>query len=646
MNQDTSVSKYVRFCKSLNDKGVLVQADELSDLIDPNKDSYASTYYYNQKQYDQFKETGTIRGIKDVVTDRIWFDFDSEKDVSLAQKDALTVIERLQKYGIKSNNIEVYFSGNRGFEVTVRFNRMLTPEQVQSLAINKFGKDLSTLDISLYDNSQILRLPFTRHQKSGLFKIPLDTTQLKKLNIDEIKKLAFSLDTAIEVETEQASPSEEFFYIDVPKKEEVKPKVSLGDLDLSRRPKHWKLYKWALLHAIGVKPDQRHEALLRVAATCRGLGYSEDITRAFCLTFDENFQRLTGKPAVEDLDTNILPSVFSEAWEGGQYSYKTDIWLQKYCESIGVVPNDIKDENPIRIDDIKDGFSNYVKHIEQNTIKTGIRILDEKMPITTGMVMGVVGSASSGKTALALTILKNTSRSNIPTVFASLDMHRNRLFEKLLYNITNLPRKELFEKIKRGETASIYKTLADDFKNIWFYDRSSPTVDNIRDYILKVDESSGRKTKLVLIDYFERIGGEKSDDTASSKEVAGKLQDLANDLDVCVIILVQPNKFALGGGPDTPIKSYTAIKGSSFLYQSMRSIISIWRPFFHPDFKENDDYMQMAILKNDLGEIGTYNFSWHGRTGKIEELTQEGEEELKRLLKEKDKIKNGDSDWE
>src|SRR5271165_7557808 len=138
-----------------------------------------------------------------------------------------------------------------------------------------------------------------------------------------------------------------------------------------------------------------------------------------------------------------------------------------------------------------------------------------------------------------------------------------------------------------------------------------------------------------MIDYFERIGSEISDATASSLKVANELQDLLNDLNLAIITLVQPNKFSLAGGPDTPILNYTAIKGSSFLYQSFRSIISIWRPFFTPRTKHLDHFLEMAILKNDLGELDTFKFNWDGKTGTIWDMGEEDMMEYNKAIAEK-----------
>ncbi len=151
---------------------------------------------------------------------------------------------------------------------------------------------------------------------------------------------------------------------------------------------------------------------------------------------------------------------------------------------------------------------------------------------------------------------------------------------------------------------------------------------------------------MVMIDYFERVQCDVSEDTAASKKVASQIQDMVNDLDVAAITLTQPNKFALGGGPDTELTSYTSIKGSSFLYQSFRGIISLSRPFYTPATKDIDKYLTVNILKNDLGNLDRFDFGWDGKRGEIFTLEDHERDELKELLKLKNASKEDKSGWE
>lgn len=646
---NTAMSKYVRLTKGFG-KGILMLPEEVNNSIDTSSDYYMSVYRYNQAQYNKFQSTGSVAGIRDVVTNIIVFDFDSSNKEE-AREDAVTLTERLLAAGVPEDCIQAYFSGNKGFHILISTDKEMTPDLVKELAVDKFGKDLKTLDSKIYDPARVLRVPGTLNKKSNLYKIPLTLWQLKNETIEEIEVLASDLDNITEEFNWQTfSPSNEFLTPVVSQpKVEVKPKIEVEQSikeALADCPRHWKKWKWALAKGL-FESGERHHALLILAATCRGLGYDRDQALALCTSaIQKQADRTNSDPfSLEELEDNIIESVYSSTWTGGQYSPASDPMLKALCEKLDIPLEIDISRAPMKIGEITDGYVDFIQHIDENTVTTGIRLLDESVPITTGMNVGIIGSPSSGKTAISLNILKHTSQNNVLTVFASLDMHRNRLYEKLLLKVSNLPRKELYKRIKDGKAQDIFDKVQKEYGNVWFYDRSSPTTEDIRRYILDVQEQTGRKVKLLVIDYFERVTSERSDETAASKDVASKLQDLMNDLNLAVITLVQPNKFSMMGGPDQPITNYNSIKGSSFLAQSFRAIISLWRPFFNPEWKEHDKFMQMAILKNDLGELGMLNFSWHGRTGEIGELTEEQEEELYALIAEKEeaaKQKNKD----
>lgn len=633
------MSSYVRLTKGLADKGRLIKPEEIYNYVESDKDYYVSTYYYNQNHYEQFKKTGSVRGIKDVTTNKLWFDFDNKDNQEESKKDAVVVCDRLIQYGVKEKDIEIYFSGNKGFNVVVTLNRSLTPIQAESLAVRKFGKGLQTLDVSLYDASQVMRVPGTQHPTSGLYKIPLSFKELKKLPVADIKTKAKSLDNVSEeFQWEAASVNDDFMFVE--EKVEVKEKP-LAPVKTDA-PRHWKDYKWQILQG-NFEIGERHSALMVLAATCRGLGYDIDTATAMLQTADKKHCERTGDKPSDDLESNIIPSVYSEFWSGGQYSPDNNPWLKKYCERLGIDFKKDDEDKPKQIIDITDGFVDFVTNIDKNTIKTGLKDLDDRMPLTIGMNLGIVGAASSGKTSVALDILENTSKNGVVSVFASLDMHRLRLFEKLLYRVSGgMDRKVIYEAFTGNGDNALTKKVGERFKNVFFYDRSSPSISDIKKYIEKVNEQiAPNKVKVLVLDYFERVGSDRSDETAASKDVSGQIQDLINDLNICCITLVQPNKFSLSSGPDTPILSYTAIKGSSFLYQSFRGIISIWRPFFNPKTRDKDKYMQMAILKNDLGELDIFDYRFEGKTGTIRPLFPEERDEFEALLKEKEESKDG-----
>lgn len=984
---EKNVQIYQVFKETLGNKPKFIPYGSKLPIVDKTKDYYVSIFQYNEEQKKQAESKGTLSGIRNTTTDFLCFDFDKKDNLEAARKDALTLVNRLVEKGINQDSIEVCFTGSKGFSVEVFLNKRISNEEFKNAVFN-LAEDLETFDTVVNDPNRIIRVKNTKHPKTANFKVPLELYELDELNSDQIVALA-KTPRQTSVNPVKTDIPKELLVSSKPEKKTSK--VKLDDLEeaLESIPRGWKNYKWALAQGF-FESGERHNALMIIAATSRGLGYDKQTAYYICKSALKKQSERSGEPEFDkvELYENIIEnSVYSDNWEGGQYSPKTNKWLESYCKKMNFDTTDRKGDDVSRIQDIQDGFEDYVNNIDKNTILTGIKRLDKAMPITIGMNLGIVGAASSGKclgkdtpvlmfdgtikmvqdvkvgdklmgddseprnvlstcsgreklykieqengndyivneshilslrsnhsvkkktrikkghivdinikdylnesndykryykgfkigveypeqkididpyflglwlgdgdknnqtvitsdepivnyletyskqfkghsltiyqdkrskakevsivnkknepnlllnllrkedliknkhipykylvnnrknrlklfaglidsdghwsashhyeislkdkaladqvvtlsrslgfkttiqesikgcmykgeykeglyhriyingknlkevpvllerkkadidivreilntrinvvpleegnyygfeidgnhrfllgdftvthnTALALEILRNTSKAGVISVFASLDMHRNRLYEKLLYKTTGLSREEIYQKFKDGKKAEITQKIEEDYKNVWFYDRSSPTVDDIRKYVEEVEASTGQKVKLVMLDYFERVGAEKSEDTAASKEVAGKLQDLINDLNLCVITLVQPNKFSLSAGPDCPITSYTAIKGSSFLYQSFRSIISIWRPFFTPEYKDQDKYLQMAILKNDLGELDLFNFAWNGKKGDISEMTMEQEEYLDQLLKEKNAKKDAKS---
>lgn len=612
-----------------------------------DSDWYETLYCLTQEQVELTKKQNSLAGIRDTKGTRLYFDFDSKANLPAAKKDTVELAHRLVNLGIDQDSIKVYFSGSKGFGLEVQLDKIISVEQFKK-ATRMLASGLNTFDPSISDPVRFIRLPNTKHPDSGLYKIPLELFEVDELDIKDILKLAENPRTLnYSSKFLAASLPEEYLKVEEPKKQEVVTQVNgLSDL-LKTKPKNWKDYRWALLHGF-FDSGERHNALLRLAAACRGMGFDENTTFFMCLSASKAQAARSGAAEFSEteLKNNIIRgSVFGKNWNGGQFSPENDEWLRAYCSKLGF-KTESTENSVIKLSDITGSFKSYVKNIEHNTIKTGLTSLDDKLFLSTGMNLGLIGAPGAGKSSIALNILNNTSKAGVQSVFASLDMHRNRMYEKVMYKVTGLRRDELYQVFKNDQEGRYVEKLKQEFGNVNFFHKSSPTVQDIRNYVLDCEQASGEKVKLVMVDYFERVLSDISDDTQSSKKVAGELQDLVNDLDVALVTLVQPNKFSLNGGPDSPIYDYTSIKGSSFLYQSFRAIVSIWRPFMNPKDFSKDKFLQMAILKNDLGELHELAFGWKGSTGEIRELEEFEHGDLEQMLQEK-KLAKGDreDDW-
>lgn len=636
------MSKYVRLSRGLKDKGILIKPDEVFNHIQPDKDYYTSVFYYNPEQLRQFKETGSIRNIEDVTTDKIVLDFDSKTDLSLAAKDALEAVYRLQRFGIDKKAIEVYFSGSKGYTVVVRMDREITPSQLANIALNKIGRGLNTLDKSIYNASRILRVPGTKHQVSGLYKIPITIKELESSSPDDIKKKAQSLDNITEdFDWDTATPSDDLF---VEEKQEEK-KIHI---DVTTKPRNWRNCKWSLLQG-QFKEGERHTALMVLAATARGMGFDKDTAYYLCKSALKKQATLTGQDEFpkEELYTNVIESTYDTHWSGGQYTCQKPGWLQTYCQGLDEPCKEHSDANTVKIEDAFGMFKNYATNIDALTIKTGIPVLDNKMKMTIGMSVGIVAPPGVGKTSLALQILNSMSRNNEQALFLSYDMFHALVFQKLIQKHFNMQPDEIFKKFKSGDKdfeQRVLNLIGAEYKNVRFCFKAGQTYEEILDTIKETEDETGKKVKLVVCDYNELVLTNMSDSTSSSNYVAQKMREIANVQQTCVLSLFQPNK--MSGSPADEITSYRSAKGGSGIEQSVSIMLGMSRPGYNPRKPETDRFMTINCLKNRMGSLFAADLYWDGLTGSIRELSSEEENELEALRQEKEEQKEkDDANW-
>jgi len=625
---------YQRLCTGLNDKGRLISTSEdvYKYVSNEDKDYYLSLYQYNQDQKTQFEETGTISGITDVKTNRIVFDFDCDTDPNNAKTDTKTLLGRLKKYGFKDEDFNIYFSGKKGFHVVLETDKFFTPSQLKSLA-KKVAEDLKTFDGSIYNAARVLRVPHTKHQKSQLYSTPISIDELD-LSIDEIKAIAKEKYDVVKP-VKVSLPKEINSLTKETKDVAVKKEISTVELDLNNRPKYLSTWKYALSQ--GFFPEgTRNNALTILAATYKGLKFDK-INSYYLLkgASDHQSKRFDVNKISKEEIYAIIESVYSPNWNGGTYAEDSfPINLQTYLEKDLGLPR--KNEEDLQVfsslSSLFDDYKNFTLNIDKNTIKTGIKALDQNVRLTTSMLVGLLGAPSSGKTNSALEIIRNTSVSGEQVAFFSMDMGKPLVFTRLAQKVSGKTQESLTKMYKENDEEGIKKLkykIKSAYENVNFSFKTSLTVKDIRESVEYQEKISGKKIRLVVIDYLECINSGISDSNAKIASIAQELKDLANDLETCVLLLLQPPKRA--GDPSFPLLSYADIKGAATVAQACSVVVSLWREGFHPKFIEDDRYISFAVLKNRMGTLSQTDCAFDGLTGEISELDDAEKQALKEL---------------
>jgi hypothetical protein len=180
--------KYVEFSpERFLRNGNVQTVDGLNELIKPDMIDCCRTWaMYSHDLYSYCKSNKSISGYNGMVyPDFIPIDIDS-MDIS----KVYAVINKFEEFDISVKNMEIYFSGNKGFHIEIP-SRVFGIEpttvrelykRIKSLFI-KIGIDC---DYTMYNTHQLYRLPNTINGKSNLYKIPIKYSEINS----DLKSLA------------------------------------------------------------------------------------------------------------------------------------------------------------------------------------------------------------------------------------------------------------------------------------------------------------------------------------------------------------------------------------------------------------------------------------------------------------------------
>lgn len=650
------MEKYVRISETLNDKGLIVKQSEidsnegLKKLISkaPKTDWYRSLYCYSEEAVDYFHKNGeSIAGYNGkVFTDKLTFDLDCESNLDKAKQDAKELLYRLQNAGINlDESVRIYFSGNKGFHIEVPVDSELNPDELKSICTN-IANGLATFDPVVYNTNRIFRLPNTKHNKSGLFKIELGPSDIVELTIDQIKTQAkepnFINFTPTPIKSNILNKFKTPLVIKPIKQIIVDADESgirgMDQVDFTSCPKT----KPRCIHALesGIMMPgvgQRNRIFLRMAAYYRNMGYTKDVAYNILKAVARGNAMLypEAEPYKKDeiWRTVIEGTYNSKSFVQMPGSFGTDPEnevLLHYCEVAGKytnrpcpLHNKVHQANTtMQIGEVHENFSKFAEEVDKNTVLTGIHFIDKNMKITTGTTSLLVGCTGSGKTTLALNILENSNKIDQTSIFFSMDMHKNLIYQKLAQKCTNYNRDQILEIYARKDKQKIEfirNAIAERYGKTYFDFSKTLTMEQMRDKILEIEQKSGKKMKFVLIDYAGRIAGPYADTYANANYNALKSIEVAEVTDTAQIIISQISRST--GSEVTPLRTKRAAKESGTWEESASNVITMWRPFYGA--QEHDDIVRLYLAKNRMGPEPEEALFFDGERGVIRDMTHQ-----------------------
>jgi KaiC/GvpD/RAD55 family RecA-like ATPase len=629
---------YRRLTKTVADKGKLLPIDQIeSNVLDRTVDWYCSTFIYGEDAFEYFQtHNNSVNGYTgEVYTDTLYWDLDAEGDYKKAHSNLMKLAYKLADLGL-DKGLRVYFSGNKGFHLFLETTRKFTPIETANICYN-LAKDADVdpdvFDASVYNVNRILRITNTRHQKSGLYKIELDLSEVEKKSEKEIRLLAAKpRDIAIKTERQNVdvlyetynkvpeTPKTKLQLVkpatgeDVPAPEEILAHVPKG----KRRCVH-------LLENGYFGPGEREVACNYLAAYHRYSGYDQEQSVAIIATALEKRKRIF--PEVKDFTEMeflrpITQVYANENYRGGIYKCH-DVKIAKWCRHAGCEHKQ-RSSKLFRAEDLCDIYVKYGNEAQLQYPKTGLKWLDERIRLRPKNFSVINGANGSGKTSLAVQIMENLNRQKIYNIMFSMDMADSSLFEKLGARFTNYTQEEVeraFNIHTRDESVMqvVMTAIKERLPYTIFDFTSAVTSEQIVETINNANAQFGIRIEVAFIDYAGKLTSEADNSYMSATHNAVTASDNAKNTNCHLIYLSQVSREQ--GDHTTPMRTSRVAKESGAWEENATCVINCWRPLADGANPDYDNYMHLYIGKNRSGRIEEGVFMWEGIKGVIRDIS-------------------------
>ena len=256
-------------------------------------------------------------------------------------------------------------------------------------------------------------------------------------------------------------------------------------------------------------------------------------------------------------------------------------------------------------------------------VASGLIDLDE---ITSGFQKGdlaiIAGRPSMGKTALALSIMRNAAIDfKVPVGMFSLEMANHQLAQRLLCAEgrvdSHLVRTGKLPKNQWKNLSLAVGSLAE--AEIYLDDTPAITVLELRAKArrLKAEKNLG----LIIIDYLQLMQGPRNIESRQQEisNISRSLKALAKELDVPIIALSQLSRAVEQRSDHRP--QLSDLRESGAIEQDADVVIFLYRSWVYSRDEEEKGRAQAIVAKQRNGPIGTVNLSFIDRFARFESIS-------------------------
>ena len=268
----------------------------------------------------------------------------------------------------------------------------------------------------------------------------------------------------------------------------------------------------------------------------------------------------------------------------------------------------------------------YYKNIEnppKDPIKTGWKKFDRLVQMQAEDLVIVAGRPGMGKTAFILSKALNIAKTGGKGIFFSLEMSERQIINRIMSQMSRVR----LDLLKDRNTYSQLPDEAYGYLNIAsaklseLDDKLSFITGNFTvNKILEICKVEKEKNGLdyIIIDYMQLLGSNvKGSRYEQITDISISLKKLAKELGIVVIALAQLSRDVEKRADRRPQQS--DLRDSGQIEQDASIIIGLYRDAYYNENTEDPELLEVNVLKNRDGELGTIHFNF---IGKIQEVTE------------------------
>lgn len=521
---------FVELCNSLSDRGNIVPIGDIQPVPTPH-DRYITLFPFDQtikewvKTHINDKGRPTVKGHSGLhYLPYLAIDIDNGDNVEQARDSCLKLIKRLfEAYSLSSDDIRVFFSGNKGFHVIIRDKTIGCPPPSQNIAetckafVSEIADGIPSIDLAIYENHRLFRVENSLNEKSGLYKYQLSFAELEKYSVEDIKRRG-------------KIPRTDF---KAPKKyQDILPNEKL--ISVWQRVKLDKGQKDRPSYSEGfftppVKSERNNKLFAQAAMLFDKSVFNEKAVLELI--------RNANNAGIEPLEDSEVRAIVSSA---------------RSKTKNNPIPLELTNED-IVIKSIGEWSKEWYENLlpQENELTLGFPKFDLEMRGRLRGKLGVVlGYGGSKKSLYVKNIAKHNSEKNFRTIYSMMEMGIgdtiNRFVDMKVDGHTENATYALerIERTQKGEALRIFsEKIAPEYSDkILLSFNNSMTCEKYDEVIGRVIKETGH-ADILIVDGLSMMGGDKNE-TERYSQNSKALKDIANKYNMLVLLICHASKGA------------------------------------------------------------------------------------------------------